>query len=184
MKKYTITALVLTLIAGVCAALIASINLLTAPIITKNNDEKKSKLCAQIFETFDLEHSTIISEGFSSDFIEENIIACDKDGNVLGWIFTVSGSNAYGQIVLLVGINIDEKLEGVRFITNGQSFSSETEKHLNTQYKDDMSMDDVLDLDLSKSDVTAGATYASKLIRELVSAAFTEVAVTNKGGAN
>lgn len=41
MKKYTITALVLTLIAGVCAALIATINLFTAPIIEKNNEEKK-----------------------------------------------------------------------------------------------------------------------------------------------
>ena len=40
MKKYTLTALVLMLIAGICAALIASVNLLTAPIIEKNNGDK------------------------------------------------------------------------------------------------------------------------------------------------
>ncbi len=175
MKKYAITASILTLIAGVCAALIASINLLTAPIITKNNDKKKEELCAQIFENFDLSHSTVVSEGFASDSIQEMIKANDQDGTELGFIFTVSGSNAYGQIVLLVGINLENKLEGVRFITNGQSFSSETEKHLNTQYNKDMSYNDVLDLDLSNSDVTAGATYASKLIRELITTVFTEV---------
>ncbi len=182
MKKYTITALILTLIAGVCAALIASINLFTAPIIKKNNEEKKARLCQEIFETFNLEQSTITQDGFSSGYISEMIEAYDQEGTMLGWIFTVGGSNAYGSIVLIVGIDTEEKLAGVRFVTNGQSFSSETASHLNNQYKDDMTQDDVLNLDLSKSDVTAGATYASKLIRSLVSAAFDEVKLQGKGG--
>lgn len=184
MKKYTITALGLTLIAGVCAALIATINLFTAPIIEKNNEEKKAKLCQEIFELFDLDKSTSIQEGFSSDYVSEMIQAYDQSGKQLGWIFTVGGSNAYGAIELIVGIDIEEKLAGVRFITNGQSFSSETANHLDTQYKDNMTQDDVLNLDLSKSDVTSGATYASKLIRNLVSAAFDEVKLQSKGGTN
>ncbi|MDE7105655.1 MAG: hypothetical protein K2O22_00640 [Anaeroplasmataceae bacterium] len=183
MKKYTLTALVLTLIAGVCAALIACINLLTAPIITKNNDEKKAKLCQEIFETYSAEKSETITEGFSSSNVEEVIVAYDASGKFLGYIYTVDGSNAYGEIELLLGITADSKLAGVRFITNGQSFSSEADSHLNNQYKENMTESDVDNLDLTKSDVTAGATYASKLIRSLVKSAFDDVK-TRQGGAN
>lgn len=176
MKKYTITALILTLIAGICAALIASINLLTAPIIEKNNDDKKANLCKEIFDNYDAEHSKSIDDVEGS--IKEKIEAYDASGAFIGYIYTVDGSNAYGQIVLLVGITKDLKLAGVEFLTNGQSFSSEAETHLETQYKDNMTEDDILGLDLTKSDVTAGATYASKLIRSLVSEAFEDA----KGG--
>lgn len=183
MKKYTLTALVLTLIAGVCAALIACVNLVTAPIISKNNEDKKAKLCQEIFETYAQEQSTTITEGFSSSSIEEVIVAYDANGKFLGFIYTVDGSNAYGEIELLLGITSESKLAGVRFITNGQSFSSEADTHLNTQYKENMTESDVDNLDLTKSDVTAGATYASKLIRSLVKSAFDD-AKTRKVGAN
>lgn len=172
MKKYIITASVLTLIAGICAALIACINLVTAPIITKNNQNKKAKLCQEIFETYAAEKSTTITEGFNSNTIEEVIVAYDSDGKFLGFIYTVDGSNAYGEIELLLGITEEYKLAGVRFITNGQSFSSEANSHLENQYKENMTETDIDDLDLTKSDVTAGATYASKLIRSLVKSAF------------
>ena len=81
----------------------------------------------------------------------------------------------------MVGIDLEIRLAGVRFITNGQSFSNETATHLNTQYKDDMTIEDILAIDLTNSDVTAGATYASKLIRELVTTAF-DVALDLEGG--
>lgn len=185
MKKYTLTALVLTLIAGICAALIACINLVTAPIIFKNNETKKAKLCQEIFEAYSSEYekTETITEGFSSGSIQELIMAYDSKGNFLGYIYTVDGSNAYGEIELLLGITAEFKLAGVRFITNGQSFSSEADTHLNTQYKENMTESDVDDLDLTKSDVTAGATYASKLIRSLVKSAF-EDAKTRQGGVN
>lgn len=186
MKKYIITASVLTLIAGICAALIACINLVTAPIISKNNAEKKAKLCQEVFETYSADHSETISNGFSSSSIEEVIVAYDADGTFLGFIYTVGGSNAYGEIELLLGITSDSKLAGVRFITNGQSFSSEANTHLENQYKENMTETDVDDLDLTKSDVTAGATYASKLIRTLVKTAFEDSKTRNlhEGGAN
>lgn len=178
MKKYTLTALVLGLIAGVCATLIVLLNMLTAPIIEQNTLDKKARLCQEIFVEYDMDSSKTINEGFESNYIKEKIEAYDDGGNFLGYIYTVSGQNAYGAIELLVGINDEYRLEGVRFITNGQSFSSEADSHLNNQYKDNMTIEDILAIDLTKSDVTAGATYASKLIRELVTAAFNDA----KGG--
>lgn len=180
MKKYALTALVLTLIAGACAALIGSINLLTAPIIEKNNEQKKATLCSEIFEDYDADESNTITEGFASEYIVEKIEAYDSSSQLLGYIYTVSGSNAYGAIELLVGIQANQKLAGVRFITNGQSFASEAASHLDNSYDTDMTLDDILGLDLTNSDVTAGATYASKLIRTLVSVAFED----SKGGNN
>ena len=158
MKKYTLTALVLMLIAGICAALIASVNLLTAPIIEKNNGDKTAQLCKEIFPDYDASASSVVTEGFSSDYIVEKIIANDRSSTLLGYIYTVEGSNSYGQISLLVGIHKDYRLAGIRMITNGQSYSNETETHLNTQYHPDMTLDDVLNLDLTDTDVTAGAT--------------------------
>ena len=178
MKKYTITALILGVIAGLCATLIVLVNMFTAPTIASNNEAKKARLCQEIFETYNADNSKTTSEGFDSSYIVEKIEAYDANNNFLGFIYTVSGQNAYGAIELLVGITSELKLEGVRFITNGQSFSSEAASHLNNQYKDNMTLEDILALDLTKSDVTAGATYASKLIRELVSAAFNDA----KGG--
>lgn len=185
MKKYALTALVLTLIASVCAALIASVNLFTSPIIKKNNEEKKAKLCQEIFEAYTADKSETILDDFTSDSIEEMIVAYDANGNLLGFIYTVKGSNAYGEIKLLLGITSEMKLAGVQFITNGQSFSNETDTHLKNQYKENMTEADVDHLDLSNSDVTAGATFASKLIRNLVKAAFDDAKTRDvqKGGA-
>ncbi len=178
MKKYTITACILMAIAVVCAALIASVNLWTAPMIEKNNTEKKAKLCQEIFSTYEESKSKTSTSGFKSEYIVEKIEAYDSASAPLGYIYTVQGSNTYGEIELLVGIHSDLSLAGVRFITNGQSFSKETATHLDRQYKENMTMDDVSALDLSDSDVTAGATYASKLIRSLVLSALEDC----KGG--
>lgn len=172
MKRWTLTALVLTLIAAICASLIACINLITAPIINKNNALKKENLCQEIFTDYSSSKSKAINDGFADSYISEVILASNESGVFIGYIYTVSGSNAYGEIELLLGITKDYKLAGVRFITNGQSFSSEADSHLNNSYRQDMTEADVDNIDLSNSDVTAGATYASKLIRSLVKVSF------------
>ncbi len=174
MKKWTLTALVLTLISGICACLIACVNMLTSPIINENNEIKKEKLCQEIFVNYDSNKSTVISDNFKDSSISEVILASDEGGTFIGYIYTVAGSNAYGEIKLLLGVTSDYKLSGVRFITNGQSFSSEADSHLNNSYKENMTENDIDNIDLSNSDVTAGATYASKLIRDLVKSAFSD----------
>ena len=173
MLKYLKISSILTLIAGVCALLIAGCNALTQPIIEQNALEKKAELCREIFAEFDSENSTILKEGFSSSYIKEKIVANDSDSNSLGYIYTVGGSNAYGAIELLVGISSDGTLVSVEFITNGQSFSSETEAHVNGSYVSGLDSTEVNNID-----VNCGATYAAKLVKELVSACFSD----SKGG--
>ena len=169
MKKYFITASILTMISGVCALLIAGINALTAPIIANNALAKKAELCQEIFADFDASTSSVVSEGFTAEYIVEKIIANDSDSTSLGYIYTVSGSNAYGSIELLVGINADGTLESVQFITNGQSFSNETEAHVTGSYTTGITSSDVDNIDTA-----CGATYAAKLVQAMVAAAFAD----------
>ena len=169
MMKYLKTALLLTLIAGICALMIAGVNALTSGIIADNAFAKKEALCQEIFPEFDASTSTPVTEGFSSDYIGEKIVANDSSSNLLGYIYTVKGSNAYGAIELLVGINLDYTLKGVRFINNGQSYTQETANHVNDKYVTGLDSGSV-----SGIDVNCGATYAAKLVKALVESAFAD----------
>lgn len=64
MKKYTLTALVLMLIAGICAALIASVNLLTAPIIEKTTVIKQLSYARKFFPTMMPPHPLLLRKAF------------------------------------------------------------------------------------------------------------------------
>lgn len=169
MMKYLKTALVLTLIAGICALMIAGVNALTSGIIADNAFAKKEALCQEIFPEFDASTSTPVTEGFSSDYIVEKIVANDSSSNLLGYIYTVKGSNAYGAIELLVGIAADGTLVSVEFITNGQSYAAQTESHVVGSYTEGLTSSDVNNID-----VYCGATYGAKLVKELVAAAFAD----------
>ena len=168
--NYLKTALVLTLITAICAALIAIVNIPTSEKIIENAREKKERLCQEIFADYSIDASPeAITSGFESEYIVEKIEAYDSSSNFLGYIYTVKGNNSYGAIELLVGISSDGTLVSVEFITNGQSFSSETEAHVNGSYVSGLDSTEVNNID-----VNCGATYAAKLVKELVSACFND----------
>ena len=170
MIKYLKTALVLTIISGICAALIAGVNHFTSQEIAANEFEKKEAIYQEIFPEYDSKASGLpITEGFDSNYIVEKVEAKNSDKKLIGYVYTVSGSNAYGVIELLVGINVDGELESVQFLTNGQSFNVQTETHVNGSYTSGLTSSDVNNID-----VNCGATYAAKLVKELVKACFAD----------
>lgn len=170
MKKNILIGVILMSICIVCAALISSVNLFTKPIIDENNVTKENNLCKKIFKDYDNAKETI-TDGFSSDEITKLVIACDNSNEVLGYIYTVSGKNAYGEITLLVGINTNKELVSIEFMTNGQSFSSETANHVKNNY-----VAGITNSDVDNIDTACGATFGAKLVKELVGQAFTDVA--------
>lgn len=168
--NYLKTALVLTLITAICAALIAIVNIPTSEKIIENAREKKERLCQEIFADYSIDASPeAITSGFESEYIVEKIEAYDSSSNFLGYIYTVKGNNSYGVIELLVGINSDYTLKGVRFINNGQSYTQETANHVNDKYVTGLDSGSV-----SGIDVNCGATYAAKLVKALVESAFAD----------
>ena len=172
-------------IALVCALLIALVNMLTANTIAANNEKKELETIQTIFEDYDASKSK--EEAANDALIEKKIKAAKADGTVLGYLYTVSGKNAYGSISLMVAI-VDNKVYQVEFLENNQSFASTVYSYLKTTYPSSAdtavhvgaySTEDVKINSLSKDavetvDVSCGATYGATLIKNLVLAALND----------
>ncbi len=172
-------------IALVCAVLIALVNMLTAGTIASNNEQKELDTIQAIFEDYDASKSS--TQESSDSYIEKKIKAADNTGKILGYLYTVSGKNAYGSISLMVAI-VDDSVYQVEFLENNQSFASTVYNYLKTSYPSSAdtavhvgaySATDVSISSLSKSevesmDVSCGATYGATLIKNLVLAALND----------
>ncbi|MCR5647561.1 MAG: hypothetical protein K6F81_04700 [Acholeplasmatales bacterium] len=195
MKNYFRIAAILGAITLVCAVILALMNMLTSPIIAKNNDKTKLETIQKIYEDYDsekskdYEESEIESLGLDGQVVDV-IRVNNSNGDLKGYVFTVSGKNAYGTITLMVAISKDTNgnnvVHQVEFLENGQSFASTVDDHVRSSYHtsdknaivlDPYSSDDkvtVGDLDstqVSSINVSCGATYGATLVRNLVEAA-------------
>lgn len=168
MKKNFKIAFILMAITLIAALAISGLNMLTSPIIASNDSKKEEETCQKIFASFDGSKSSVLLDD-ENDSNNDNITkltqAKDSSGQVIGYIYKASGSNSYGDIVLLVGLDSTGKLASVKFLTNGQSFSSEVNKHVNSEYVEGLDSTDVNNIDTS-----CGATFGAKLVKKLVTA--------------
>ena len=169
MKKNFKIAAILMIIAAVCGLAISGMNKVTSSVIERNQAEKEAALFKEIFAEYDIDHSQIITEGFSNEAITKKVVAKDDSGALLGNIYTVSGKNTYGPIVLLVGISSEGKLVSVEFLENGQSFSSEVQAHVDSKYSAGLTLSQVTSIDTN-----CGATYGANTVKELVTIAFND----------
>ena len=153
-KKYIITSLTLGAIAAASAALIGVTNLVTYKQIQINEQNKINKGIASIFgdgvtvkEEADLNTYKYVNHYYSLD-----------EGKMA---FRTSGSNMYGKITLLVGFN-NNKFVKLYVITNEQTYASTLVDNyivpLNEGKRD-------------AEDVSCGATYGAKLVRDMVNEA-------------
>ena len=195
MKNYFRIAAVLGAITLVCAVILALMNMLTNPIIAKNNDKTKLETIQKIYEDYDSEKSkdyeTEEIEALNlDDSVVDVVRVNNSNGDLKGYVFTVSGKNAYGTISLMVAISKDTNNQNVvhqvEFLENGQSFASTVDAHVRSSYHtseknalvlDPYSSDDsvtVGDLTSDQVDdvvVECGATYGAKLVKQLVEVA-------------
>ncbi len=193
MKNYLKISVVLASIALVCALILASLNMLTSPIIAKNDEKKETETIQAIYENYDSSKSKVESIDGLNSAITKKITAKDSSDKVLGTLYTVTGKNAYGTITLMVAISTNNTVHQVEFLENGQSFASTVNSHVKTNYhssKEDVyelnpysSGEEVVIGDLTDSQVGSivvkcGATYGANLVKELVQIALTDA----KGG--
>ena len=170
MKKYIITAVTLGLIAAGGALLIAGTNVLTRDRIEANAQLKINEGLAKIFEVDveKLNSSTAnLPEGKSFTYVVNSYYEVKDENNApLGYAFKTEGSNSYGKISLIVGFNKEYVYKGLSVVENGQSFATTLNKYyLNPLIKEDKTIDEV--------NVSCGATYGAKLVRDMVSEAST-----------
>ena len=167
MKKNFKIAVILMVIAAICGLAVSGMNMITAPIIEENQAIKEAKICQLIFADYDKDKSEKTTEGLSNEAIVKRVEARNASGKLLGYIYTVNGSNSYGAISLLVGIDTDGKLVSAEFLQNGQSYGKQVEAHVNSSYNSGLTLEDI-----SNIDTKCGATFGAKTVKELVTIAF------------
>ena len=133
--------------------------------------DKDIEISSKIYELMDLEKSEAITEGLTNEAVIKKIVAKDKDGNVIGHLYKVSGEHKRGSLVLLVAIDSDNKLVGLEIVENGQtsSWPAKVEGHIVENYVPGIS-----EADVNEIDALSGATLGSDLAKKLVLAAFNE----------
>lgn len=157
-KKVFIIAVTLMLVAGISGALIVCLNMVTEPIIAQNEIKLEKRKLQEVFP--DAEFKEVENNSEKIDKIYEVY----NNDTLIGNVYKVSGKNAYGKIVLLVGVNPNNTIKNIVFMENTESFASTVDDHLTNNYqKDGLTKDDV-----NAIDVKCGATYGAKTIKELV----------------
>lgn len=106
------TALVLFVIGSLSGLIIFGVNNLTVDTIAEN---KRIKEETYYLEIFNLTPETIITfeKNELDNGLDQEIVIYDKDGIVLGYIYKALDKNNYGDVTVLVGINIDGTISNV-----------------------------------------------------------------------
>lgn len=160
LPKWLQVSLTLSLIGGVAALLISSVNLLTSPIIESAQKENAEKKLKEVYP-----EATSFGEAQKLDgytYVVQ-VTQAFQGENTLGYIYEANGQNNYGVISLLVGFN-DEGRGRVVLLENGQSYG---------QVLEDNYLGPLNDGEIGLDEVNCGATYGASLIRDMVEEAAT-----------
>ena len=157
-KRYIITSITLGLIAAGSGALIGLTNLVTKDKIAQN---EKDRINAGISEIFG-NSAVISSENEISGYQYTNYLYHVNESSLA---FRTEGSNSYGKVSLLVGFNFSDeeyKFAGLYVVVNEQTYAST----LVANY-----LEPVNGGTRELEDVSCGATYGAKLVRDMVNEA-------------
>lgn len=163
MKKYILTGVTLGLIAASGALLIAGTNMITRDTIAENEQKSINNGIATIYG------EGVKAKEYDLGNVEYKYITkCyeirDTEDFISGYAFRTDGSNNYGKVSLIIGFNASVKYMGLSVVANEQSFASTLKKGYLDKIKDgSQTVDDV--------DVSCGATYGAKLVRDMVNEA-------------
>lgn len=114
----------ITLIAGL---LLGGVYAITKNPIAKTQEDKKNEAYQAVFT--DAEEFTEVTDaadaqqiladaGYTKDRIDEVKAAMDADGNILGYVMTITSSEAYGgELQLAMGIRMDGTANGISFLS-------------------------------------------------------------------
>lgn len=164
LKKYLKVSLTLGLIAGGSALLIGLTNLVTADRIVQNQIKTENNGLSQVFSQENQEFSEVtLSEDYS--YVEK--LWSVKSGETdLGYIYKTAGKNSYGNVTLLLGFDMTKTFTKMVVLENTETYGTTLEDNyitpVNEKTKD-------------FSEVSCGATYGAKLIRDMVTEAKADV---------
>lgn len=154
-KKYVLTAVTLGAIAGIGAALISTVNLITKDQIALNEKNKTLNGLTTIFGNEATFSDEITIEG-NYKYLISYFDASQNNQNI-GRAYLTSGTNMYGKIKTLIGINGNNEVFYIYLVTNEQSISKFETGYVDPFNKGDIELDDT----------KCGATYGAELVKEM-----------------
>lgn len=114
----------ITLIAGL---LLGGVYAITKNPIAKTQEDKKNEAYQAVFTdaaeftevTDAADAQQILADaGYTKDRMDEVKAAMDADGNILGYVMTITSSEAYGgELQLAMGIRMDGTVNGISFLS-------------------------------------------------------------------
>lgn len=162
-KKYILTSVILGSIAAVSAGLIAVTNLVTEKKIKQNEQNKINLGISEIFG----KGSLVKSEKDLNEY-KYTVYLYEIENNAnefLGYAFRSEGSNMYGKISLIAGFSAQShNFMSLYLIKNEQTYASTlVDNYISPLNSNDRELEDV----------SCGATYGAKLVRDMVNEAKT-----------
>ena len=168
MKKYLMTAVVLGSIAMASGLLIGATNLVTSgPIAAYEKNQINNGIKAIFSDCEHLYYSNDEDIEIDKDnpyvnhiyYLYDGTNENDYDNAFVGFALKTEGSNSYGKIALIVGFDASANYESISVIKNEQSFASTlNKKYINKVKVKEREIDDV----------SCGATYGAKLVRDMI----------------
>lgn len=156
-------AIVLVVIGAVSGLTIYSVNLLTKDTIAQNRIEKEQSYYKELFYLDNDEEVSFEVEDFESEIIDQEIILYSAEGDVIGYIYKGTEQNNYGEVVVLLGMNLDGTISNVVIssTTNTPTFVKVIRtvylSNFQSQHADDISLDG-----------NTGATYTYTSVASIV----------------
>lgn len=149
--------------------------LILGATVSRKTDENYNLVKSELFKNYSGLQSEIATQAPSNNLLTKKVIAKSNSGKQIGYVYEAvySYDNPYGgtdKYTAIIGVNTENKLAGIK-ITNVKHSSwdeagSIVEQYVNDKYHSGMTKDDV-----SKVDLTGGATGSAAFIQKMVLAA-------------
>ncbi len=183
-EKPIVLSVVLLVISVVVAMLLSFTNLITEEKIAQNNLEEQNKAKQEVLSAY-----KFVDLGYTDGIVKGVFEGKDGSGNTLGWCVNLTPNGYGGQIDLMVGIDKDKNLSGIKVVSNSETAGLGA-KCANPDFSDrfeekEMPLSVIKNGTPKNNEVVAitGATITSKAIIGAVNEAY-DVVCEIGGGAN
>lgn len=113
------TALILFLITGIAALILAVVNKFTAPIIAENSAKKQAAAMQNVLKDVEFSEENL-AENVDDPEISE-VYKAQKDGAAAGYVVMVNPNGYNGAISMVVGIDAEGNVSGVDIISQSET---------------------------------------------------------------
>ena len=116
MRSYLKTALVLFLICGVCTALCALVNSVTAPVIAASEKAKKESALVSVSSGYTVGETETVGEGKIN-----SRTALSENGSVVGYVLDLTSKGYGGDISIIAAYRNDGSLIGSKVVSDSET---------------------------------------------------------------